>query len=381
MKPAVRYLLLAALCIGAFWVTYKAVLWSAGPQPVDYSATHAAGMPTTGGAPQPPGQAPPGMVWIPGGEFTMGSDFARAWDDEQPPHRVRVDGFWMDATEVTNAEFQKFVDATGYVTTAERAPDLNEIMKQVPPDTPPPDPKLLVPGAVVFTPPSLPVPLDNVAGWWSWTPGANWRHPTGPDSSLEGLADHPVVHVSWDDAVAYAKWAGKHLPTEAEWEFAARGGLANKTFIWGDEPPDDKHVFANIWQGHFPDKNLQTDGFVRTAPVKSFRPNGYGLYDMGGNVWEWCNDWYQRDLYATRAGNEVVENPTGPEKSFDPVNPYTPERAQRGGSFLCHESYCERYRPSARHGTSPDTGMSHVGFRCVQRPNESAAAPPKGKGG
>jgi formylglycine-generating enzyme required for sulfatase activity len=318
---------------------------------------------------QPKGEKLPGMVWIPGGEFTMGSDDDMAWADEKPPHRVRVRAFWMDETEVTNAQFRKFVEATGYVTTAEKVPDVEEIMRQSPPGTPPPKKEDLVPGSLVFQMTRGPVKSRDVSQWWKWTHGANWKRPEGPGSDLKGRDDHPVVHVSWDDAVAYAKWAGKRLPTEAEWEFAARGGLDGKTFAWGDEKPGAGGKWqANIWQGEFPWKNTAEDGFERTAPVKSYKPNGYGLYDVAGNVWEWCADWYQRDLYRTRAGKAVVDNPRGPERSADPNQPFTPLRVQRGGSFLCNDSYCSRYRPSARHGCSPDTGMSHVGFRCVKDP-------------
>jgi formylglycine-generating enzyme required for sulfatase activity len=313
-----------------------------------------------------PADAPPGMVGIPGGEFTMGSDSDQAWPDESPAHRVRVAGFFLDEHEVTNAQFRAFVAATGYVTTAEKPPVLEEVMSQVPPGTPPPPREKLVPGSLVFTPPAGPVRLDDFSQWWAWTPGADWRHPEGPASSIEGRDDHPVVHVSWDDAVAYARWAGKRLPTEAEWEFAARGGLDGKPYVWGDERPTGTRTFANIWQGEFPHTNTAADGFARTAPVKSFASNGYGLYDMAGNVWEWCADWYDRELYRKRAGGGVVVNPTGPDRTLDPARPFTPERVQRGGSFLCNDSYCSRYRPSARHGASPDTGMSHVGFRCAR---------------
>jgi sulfatase modifying factor 1 len=304
-------------------------------------------------------------VWIPGGEFTMGTDSELGWPDEKPAHRVYVDGFWMDETEVTNAQFRAFVEATGYVTTAEKPPDLEEILRQSKPGTPPPPKEKLVPGSLVFQPTDGPVPLNDYTQWWHWTPGANWRHPEGPGSSIEGKDDHPVVHVSWDDAVAYAKWAGKRLPTEAEWERAARGGLEGKPYVWGDEKPTDTQVFANIWQGAFPYRNTAADGFVRTAPVKSFEPNGYGLYDMAGNVWEWCSDLYRADLYRQRVGQGLIVNPSGPSEAMDPRNPRAKSRVERGGSFLCNDSYCSRYRPSARHGCSPDTGMSHVGFRCV----------------
>jgi formylglycine-generating enzyme required for sulfatase activity len=312
--------------------------------------------------------APPGMVWIPGGEFTMGTSADLCWDDEKPAHRVRVDGFWMDETDVTNAEFRKFVEATGYRTTAEKPPDAEEILRQRRPGTPPPPPENLVPGSLVFTPTEGPVPLTDPSRWWKWTPGACWRHPEGPGSSIEGKDDHPVVHVSWLDATAYAQWAGKRLPTEAEWERAARGGLDNKPYVWGDKAPTDASCHANLWQGDFPYRNTARDGYERTSPVKAFPPNGYGLYDMSGNVWQWCADWYQRDLYRQRAGQGVLDNPGGPARSLDPRHPFMPLRVQKGGSFLCHDSYCSRYRPSARHGCSPDTGMSHIGFRCVWKP-------------
>jgi formylglycine-generating enzyme required for sulfatase activity len=310
--------------------------------------------------------APWGMRWVPPGEFTMGVDSDPGWPDERPAHRVRVDGFWIDEHEVTNAEFRQFVDATGYETTAERPPDVGTIMSQVPPGTPPPPPENLVPGSLVFRPTDAPVPLDDVSGWWKWTPGASWRHPEGPGSDIAGEDDHPVVHVSWDDAVAYARWAGKRLPTEAEWEHAARGGMEGKPYAWGDAAPGSGRAWqANIWQGSFPYRDSAADGHAGTAPVKSYPPNGFGLYDMAGNVWEWCADWYRRDLYRTRAGGVAVANPSGPEQPDDPAHPFTPMRVQRGGSFLCNDEYCSRYRPSARHGCSPDTGMSHVGFRCA----------------
>lgn len=319
---------------------------------------------------------PPGMRWIPGGEFTMGSNSGEAYPDEKALHRVRLSGFWMDETEVTNAQFREFVEAAGYVTTAEKIPDLDEIMKQLPPGTPPPPKEVMVPGSLAFDPPSRPLPLYNSALWWVWKPGANWRHPNGPGSSIEGKDDHPVVHVSWYDAVAYAKWAGKRLPTEAEWEYAARGGLEGKPYVWGDEKVSDRVVRANIWQGSFPYRNLESDGYAATAPVKSFAPNDYGLYDMAGNVWEWCSDWYRHDYYLQQAGNKVSVNPTGPEGSFDPMEPTVPKRVNRGGSFLCHASYCAGYRPSARMKTSPDTSLSHTGFRCAmtqeQRVKKSA---------
>ncbi len=314
----------------------------------------------------PEGQAPEGMIWMTGGPFLMGTDDAKAWPDERPSHPVEVDGFWIDETEVTNAQFRRFVDATGYVTTAERTPTAEEILSQSPPGTPAPPGELLVPGSLVFRPTKQSVPLDDVSQWWHWTPGANWQHPEGPESNLEGRESHPVVHVSWDDASAYAKWAEKRLPTEAEWEFAARGGLQNARFVWGFNPQDERAPRANLWTGKFPSFNNEADGFLRTAPVRTYAPNGFGAYDMAGNVWEWCSDWYDREAYQTRSRTKATVNPVGPNRSHDPQRPYQPQRSQRGGSFLCHDSYCSRYRPSARHGGSPDTGMSHVGFRCAK---------------
>ena len=311
----------------------------------------------------------PGMVWIPGGSFTMGTAGAQAHASERPAHRVRVGGFWMDATEVTNAQFAKFVKATGYVTVAQRPADWDELKKQLPPGTPKPASEMLTPGSLVFRPPSRPVPLDQHAAWWRWTHGADWRHPEGPGSSIDHRQDHPVVQVSWDDAVAFTAWAGKRLPTEAEWEFAARGGFEGKRFTWGDDKPTSNHSRANIWHGEFPHRNTKDDGYYRTAPVKTFEPNAYGLYDMAGNVWEWCSDWYRADLYARRVAQlgagGVAENPAGPDRPWDPREPRSPSRVNRGGSFLCHISYCESYRPGARRGTAADTGMSHLGFRCV----------------
>jgi formylglycine-generating enzyme len=309
-----------------------------------------------------------GMLWIPGGEFTMGSDAEYAMRAEGPAHRVRVDGFWMDETDVTNAQFAAFVQATGYVTTAERTPTVVELMSHARPGTPPPRKEDLVAGSIVFTPPDHPVSLkvaDEYRQWQKWTPGADWRHPEGSNSNIDGRDDHPVVHVSWDDAQAYAKWAGKRLPTEAEWEFAARGGLDGKKYVWGDEPFSESHPQCNNFQGHFPDQNTVKDGYERTSPVKAFPPNGHGLYDMAGNVWQWCADWYLPEAYALTRDQKLLVNPTGPVTSFDPrVRPA--ERVQRGGSFLCCVGYCFNYRPSSRLGCTPDTGMSHLGFRCVK---------------
>ena len=314
----------------------------------------------------PPGPAPEGMVWIPGGRFVMGSDHRLSRPDERPRHQVQVDGFWMDQTEVTNAAFARFVEATGYVTTAERPVDWEEMKRQLPPGTPKPADEQLQPGALVFVPPTRPVPLDNVGAWWRWTTGANWRHPEGPESNISGREQHPVVHVSWDDAVAYCRWAQRRLPTEAEWEFAARGGLREQPFVWGDAPLSETRPQANIWQGRFPHENSAADGYLRTAPVRSFAANGYGLFDMAGNVWEWCSDWYRPDAYQLQAAEQPAINPAGPAQPFDPRRPLMPQRVQRGGSFLCNDVYCASYRPAARMPCSPDTGMSHVGFRCVK---------------
>ena len=323
------------------------------------------------------------MVWIPAGEFMMGgvAGDTDAQPDEFPAHRVRVDGFWMDQTEVTVDQFKEFVAATGYVTTAEKKPEWEELKKQVPPGTPKPDESLLVAGSMVFAPTEGPVSLEGPScwqQWWSWVPGADWRHPLGPRSAIDKSTDydnHPVVHISWDDAIAYCKWAGKRLPTEAEWEFACRGGEEGKRFIWGDDAPSDTNIKANLWQGAFPYEKKPADKFLLTAPVKAFPPNGYGLYNMIGNVWEWCGDWYRADEYKTAAERAskaagVTDNPKGPETALDPTEPHTPKRVNRGGSFLCNGQYCASYRPSARMRTSPDTGQNHLGFRCVMTQDE-----------
>ena len=273
---------------------------------------------------------------------------------DAPVHRVEVDGFWMDKTEVTNAQFARFVTATGYLTIAEQQPDPNDF-----PGVPPAD---LKPGSIVFSPPDQPVDLANHGQWWRYIPGADWRHPDGPGSSIDGKDNHPVVHVCYVDAIAYARWAGKRLPTEAEWEFAARGGLDRKPYAWGDEQKPRGKWLANIWQGHFPNENTAEDGFPRVAPVGSFAPNVYGLHDLAGNVWEWCGDWYRPDYYAVSPSR----NPTGPADSLDPMEPGLPKRVQRGGSFLCSDMYCVRYKPGTRGKGEVTSGASHVGFRCVK---------------
>ena len=303
-------------------------------------------------------------MWIEGGTFAMGATDQEGRPDEYPQHQVKVDGFWMDATEVTNAQFAEFVKATGYVTTAERAPDWEELKKQLPPGTPKPHDSLLVAASLVFTPPVQQISLHNPGQWWSWKKGANWQQPQGPGSSIKGKENYPVVQVSWDDAAAYAKWAGKRLPTEAEWEFAARGGAENQLYPWGNEDVESGKPKANTWQGTFPNKNTGWDKYNGLAPVKRFAPNKYGLYDMAGNVWEWCSDWYAADYYSTVAGR-VSDNPSGPARSIDPQEPSVPKRVIRGGSFMCHSSYCKGYRVTSRMKSSADTGLENTGFRCV----------------
>lgn len=306
-----------------------------------------------------------GMVLITGGVFNMGGDNSQADPDEYPKHQVKVHSFYMDKNPVTNAQFRKFVEATGYITIAERKPDWEEIKKDLPPGTPRPDDSLLVPASLVFHQTSGPVNLNDPSQWWDWKPGANWKQPHGTGSSIEGKDDYPVVHVSWYDAEAYCKWAGKRLPTEAEWEYAARGGLKDNIYPWGDEHINAGKPKANSWEGKFPYLNTAADGYAGLAPVGKFAPNGYGLYDMAGNVWEWCSDWYDHNYYKSFAGGRIADNPQGPDKSFDPMDPYTPKKSLRGGSFLCNDAYCSGYRVARRMKSSPDTGLEHTGFRCV----------------
>lgn len=307
-----------------------------------------------------------GMVSIPGGEFMMGADNDQADKDEYPKHKVILESFWIDQHEVTNDQFARFIQSTGYVTTAERKPDWEELKKQLPPETPKPDESLLVAASLVFTPQKQEVDLNDYSQWWAWVPGASWKHPEGPGSTIDGKGNYPVIHVSWDDAMAYCKWAGKRLPTEAEWEYASRGGLNNKIYPWGDEHINKGKAKANTWEGSFPYKNTAYDTFTGLAPVKSFAPNGYGLYDMAGNVWEWCQDKYRNDYYQSINSPNGVKNPKGPVDSFDPDEPYTPKRVSRGGSFMCNESYCSGYRVARRMKSSPDSGMSNLGFRCAR---------------
>jgi len=305
-----------------------------------------------------------GMVLIPAGTFMMGADDKQADADEYPKHKVFVNAFYMDEHEVTNIQFETFVNATGYITTAELKPVWEEMKKELPPFTPKPSDDLLIASSLVFTPPSQKVNLNNYTQWWSWVAGANWRHPEGPNSTIKGKENLPVIHVSWDDASAYAKWAGKRLPTEAEWEWAARGGLENNLYPWGNEDLAEGKPKANTWEGNFPNHNTKKDGFYDLAPVKSFQANKYGLFDMAGNVWEWCSDWYRNDYYKSINTPEGVRNPLGPSNSFDPQEPYAPKKTIRGGSFMCNKSYCTGYRVSRRMKSSTNTGSSNTGFRC-----------------
>jgi len=349
---------------GAGWTLYAAQR----PAPSTMSASSSF-LPTKPNTIKPPGAAPAGMVWVPGGEFSMGAadpvgndmnDVGmHATDDSRPIHRVYVDGFWMDKTDVTNEQFAQFVKATGYVTVAERTPTAEEF-----PGAPPEN---LVAGSVVFAPPDHPVPLTDHYQWWSYVKGANWRHPLGPQSDLKGREHYPVVQVAYEDALAYAKWAGGRLPTEAEWEFAARGGLTGKPYAWGDEFRPKGTWMANTHQGHFPNQDTGEDKFLGLAPVAQFPPNGYGLYDMAGNVWQWTSDWYRPDYYAQlAAAGGVARNPQGPAASYDPAEPGEPKRVHRGGSFLCTEQYCSRYMVGTRGKGEVSTGTNHLGFRLVK---------------
>jgi formylglycine-generating enzyme required for sulfatase activity len=317
---------------------------------------------------------PKDMAWVPSGVFLMGSDSKLAQPNERPAHSVKVHGFWMDVTHVTNDQFAEFVRQTDYVTTAEKKPDWETIRVQLPPGTPQPPDNVLVAGAMVFVGTNGPVNLQDYAQWWRYVPGADWKHPQGPGSSIDGKGDHPVVQVSYEDVQAYAKWAGKRLPTEAEWEFAARGGLEQATYVWGDELMPDGKMQANYWdnrQSQFPVVSPKAGGAANTVPAGTFPPNGYGLSDMTGNAWQWVADWYGADYFVKQArSKETIDNPKGPASSYDPSEPgvpaNAPKRVIRGGSFLCNESYCLSYRPSARRSSDPYSPMSHLGFRLVK---------------
>ena len=303
------------------------------------------------------------MVWVAGGEFPMGD--AGSAPDEAPVHRVQISGFYLDVAEVTNRQFGEFVAATGYVTTAERPPDRAQLAAQLPPGADLPPQEQLVAASLVFVEPDHVDGLDNHLQWWKWQPGANWRHPEGPGSSIAGKEEHPVVQVSFFDALAFCKWAGKRLPTEAEWEYAARGGLRRHSYRTGQEKGADGKWRVNIWQGRFPSHNTVEDGHAATAPVKSYAANACGVHDMAGNVWEWVADWYRADTYRLRAATAAAVDPKGPARSLDPSDPGVPKRVTRGGSFLCSDVYCTGYRPTARMKASPDSSLVHTGFRCA----------------
>jgi formylglycine-generating enzyme required for sulfatase activity len=353
MRQAAAVAALAAAAAAGWWLTRSVP-----------PASRAAPEPSVDQGPivvDPPADVPAaaeGMVWIPGGEFLMGSTEGN--ENERPVHRVVIDGFWMDKTEVTNRQFARFVEATGHVTVGER-----RLMPEDVPYFPEWPVEGVPPGGLVYTRPTKPVAPKDYHDWWRVVEGANWRRPEGPGSDLVGKEDHPVVHVAWEDAAAYARWAGKELPTEAQWEYAARGGVEGAEFSCGAslQGPDGRWL-ANIWQGAFPNVNERGDGHFGTAPVGSFPPNGFGLFDMSGNVWEWCADWFQADAYARGPSR----NPRGPDRGSDPCRPGAPARVQRGGSFLCADCYCRGYRVAARMQASPDTTAMHTGFRCVVNP-------------
>lgn len=318
-----------------------------------------------------PKTVPKGMVWIPGGTFTQGAvgHDKMAMNHEKPSHKVTLDGFFMDSTEVTNAQFAAFVTATGYITTAEKDADWEKMKKQVPEGTPKPHDSILRAGSMTFKKTKSSVPnLYDFSQWWHWSTGANWKHPKGQESSIEGKENYPVIHVSYDDAVAYCKWANRRLPTEAEWEYAAQGGHDNTLYFWGDDRTQLSKM-ANTWEGEFPFTNTKADGYEFLAPVKTYPANGYGLFDMAGNVWEWTSDWYNLNYYNELASlKQPIINPKGARKAYNPTNPYLKEKITKGGSFLCSASYCASYRISSRMGSSTDSSLEHQGFRTVVTP-------------
>ena len=366
---AAGILIVAAAATGYYVKTAKPLYPYVEPQLETARMNNAGFDPTIPNNLPAPSPTPEGMVWIPGGEFSMGSNdsgealcsMGGVTKDAQPIHRVYVDAFWMDATEVSNAQFEKFVEATHYVTVAETKPTKEEF-----PTAPPEN---LVAGSTVFKPTTEPVKLDNYFQWWDYVHGADWRHPTGPESDIKGREKYPVVQVAYEDAAAYAKWAGKRLPTEAEWEFAARGGKAGQLYAWGDELKPGGKYQANIYEGKFPMEDTGEDGFKGIAPVAQYKPNAYGLYDVAGNVWEWCSDWYRVDTYARlKLAGGVARNPQGPDTPYDPAEPTEKKRVHRGGSFLCTDQYCTRYMVGTRGKGEVKTASNHLGFRCIKVP-------------
>lgn len=372
-RPYLFLILLIIISISAVFVYLnyfsieKKVLESYVLEPTMSDAFH---QPTIENKNNAPKKAPKGMVWIPGGEFSMGSDEASEslcsikgiTKDATPVHRVYVDGFWMDQTEVTNKQFEAFVTATGYITVAEKVP--------TPEDLPGVPVEYLVAGSALFTPTASPVPLDNYTQWWQFVKAADWKHPEGPDSSIKNKENYPVVHIAYEDAVAYAQWAGKRLPTEAEWEFAARGGKSGELYPWGNNFKPNGSFQANIYQGDFPVANGDTgeDGFIGIAPVAQYVPNRYGLYDMSGNVWEWVNDWYSSDYYLQLSREaKVARNPQGPDKAYDAMGGNEKKRVHRGGSFLCTAQYCSRYMIGTRGKGEIKSAANHLGFRCIKK--------------
>jgi sulfatase modifying factor 1 len=305
------------------------------------------------------------MVKIPAGEFVMGTDAKDSYDSERPAHKVRINEFWIDVTEVTNADFKEFVAAKSYVTIAEKIPNIEELKAQLPPGTPMPNSSNLVAASLVFHP-VLDTVNANSLNWWRWVPGASWKSPEGRGSSMEDRLNHPVVHIALADAKAYCSWKGKRLPTESEWEYAARGGLNNKIYAWGEEFKMKGKFMANTYQGVFPKNNTKSDGYAGTSPVKSFPANGYGIFDMIGNVWEWTSDYYDELYYKKLQVGVIQDNPNGPSNSYDPREPFAKKHVVKGGSYLCADNFCVNYRPSARLGQSFDSSTSHIGFRCVK---------------